>query len=103
MGAEKLLGFDVAGTGGPARTDGGEFAGVFVGVCAGKVGLGVEGEGGEEGQRGEENRCSRYPTSQNRDVGHPAVVLDGEGEFEVCGFPPIERKTLDGWGTHHSL
>jgi hypothetical protein len=47
MRAEKLLGFDVAGAGGPTRTDGGEFACVFVGFGAVKL-LGRRGEGREE-------------------------------------------------------
>ena len=34
MRAEEVLGFDVAGAGGPARADGGELARVFVGLVA---------------------------------------------------------------------
>ena len=34
MRAEKLLGFHVSGAGGPARTDGREFARVFIGLGA---------------------------------------------------------------------
>ncbi len=40
MGAEEVFGLDVAGAGGPARADGDEFAGVFVGFGAVEVGLG---------------------------------------------------------------
>ena len=51
VGAEELLGFDVAGAGGPTRPDGGELAGVVVGLGAVEV-LGVDGEGGEEHEEG---------------------------------------------------
>jgi hypothetical protein len=37
VGAEKLLSFDVAGAGGPARADGGELVRVLVGAGAIKV------------------------------------------------------------------
>ncbi len=40
VGAEKFLGFDVAGTSGPARADCRELACVFVGGCAVEVLLG---------------------------------------------------------------
>jgi hypothetical protein len=31
----------------------------------------------------------RFPLSHHPDC----------GEIEICGIPPIEQKTLDGWGT----
>jgi len=54
MRAEELFGLDVAGAGGPARTDGGEFARVFVGPGAAEL-LGLGGEGREEGESDEED------------------------------------------------
>ncbi len=54
MLAEKLLGFDVAGAGGPARADGDELARVFVGVGAVEVLLGGCGERSERSAKEED-------------------------------------------------
>jgi hypothetical protein len=42
--AEKLFGLQVAGAGGPARADGGKFAGVVEGLGAVEVSLGWKGK-----------------------------------------------------------